>query len=69
MTEMEKSQKRWQGETGLIEKAMLARHLGDLATPIYYSAGPPAMVAAMREMLLHAGVKEDSIRTEDFAGY
>jgi ferredoxin-NADP reductase len=68
-TELEKSQQPWQGETGLIDRNMLARHLSDLAAPIYYSAGPPAMVTAMREMLLHAGVNEDDIRTEDFAGY
>jgi Na+-transporting NADH:ubiquinone oxidoreductase subunit NqrF len=36
---------------------------------IYYSAGPPAMVASMRKMLVDAGVDEDDIRTEDFAGY
>jgi ferredoxin-NADP reductase len=36
---------------------------------IYYIAGPPAMVAAMRQMLVGAGVGEDDIRTEEFAGY
>jgi ferredoxin-NADP reductase len=36
---------------------------------IYYSAGPPAMVTGMRKMLVEAGVDEDDIRTEDFAGY
>ena len=39
------------------------------AETLYYSAGPPAMVAGMRAMLLSAGVDEDDIRTEDFAGY
>jgi ferredoxin-NADP reductase len=68
-TELEKSRQPWQGETGWIDRKMLARHLNDLAAPIYYSAGPPAMVAAMREMLVGAGIDEDSIRTEDFAGY
>jgi ferredoxin-NADP reductase len=32
-------------------------------------AGPPAMVAAMRKMLLETKVDEDDIRTEEFAGY
>ncbi|MGH9321729.1 MAG: ferredoxin--NADP reductase, partial [Vicinamibacteria bacterium] len=68
-TEMKTSQQTWEGETGWIDGPMLARHLNGLASPIYYSAGPPAMVTAMREMLLHAGVDEDSIRAEDFAGY
>jgi ferredoxin-NADP reductase len=68
-TALEKSRQPWHGETGWIDREMLARHLDGLAAPIYYSAGPPAMVAAMREMLLHAGVDEDDVRTEDFAGY
>ncbi len=69
MTEMSKSKKEWKGETRLIDKEMLSRHLATLQGPIYYSAGPPAMVAGMRKMLVSAGVDEDDIRTEDFAGY
>jgi ferredoxin-NADP reductase len=48
---------------------MLAKLLGTLQGPIYYIAGPPPMVAAMREMLVGAGVDEDDIRAEEFAGY
>jgi ferredoxin-NADP reductase len=69
MTEMMMSQKAWKGETGLIDKEMLSRHLTNLQGPIYYVAGPPAMVAGMRKMLAGAGIDEDDIRTEDFAGY
>ncbi|HSF17645.1 MAG TPA: FAD-dependent oxidoreductase [Vicinamibacteria bacterium] len=68
-TELEKSLLPWQGKPGVIDQEMLSRHLGDLAAPIYYSAGPPAIVAALRQMLLHAGVNEDDVRTEDFAVY
>ena len=69
MTEMERSAAKWSGEAGSISKEMLLRHLPALAGPIYYVAGPPAMVAAMRKMLVAAGVDEDDIRTEEFAGY
>jgi ferredoxin-NADP reductase len=69
MTEMSKSEKEWKGETVVIDQEMLSRHLATLQGPIYYSAGPPAMVAGMRAMLVSAGVDEDDIRTEDFAGY
>jgi ferredoxin-NADP reductase len=69
MTAMSQSKKEWKGETGLIDKEMLSRHLTSLQGPIYYVAGPPAMVAAMREMLVGAKVDEDDIRSEDFAGY
>ena len=69
MTEMSKSKKEWKGEVVVIDQEMLSRHLAILQGPIYYSAGPPAMVAGMRAMLVSAGVDEDDIRTEDFAGY
>jgi len=69
MTEMDKSKREWKGETGFIKKEMIARHLSSLQGPIYYLAGAPAMVAAMRRMLTEAGVDEDDIRTEEFSGY
>jgi ferredoxin-NADP reductase len=69
MAEMEKSQRAWQGEIGFIRKEMLDKYASHLARPIYYSAGPPAMVHAMRELLAGMGASEDNIRTEDFDGY
>ncbi len=69
MTAMNQSHAEWKGETGFIDAGMLSRHLDSLQGPIYYIAGPPAMVAAMRAMLVGASVDEDDIRTEEFAGY
>ena len=69
MTEMSRSSKKWERETGLINIEMLSQHLGNLQGPIYYIAGPPAMVTDMRKMLVASGVDEDDIRTEEFAGY
>jgi ferredoxin-NADP reductase len=69
MSEMEKSHREWTGETGPIDQEMLNRYLPALLGPMYYVAGPPAMVAAMRQMLATAGVDEDDIRTEEFSGY
>jgi ferredoxin-NADP reductase len=69
MTDMAKSTKEWKGETGLVDKGMLLRHLTTLQGPIYYIAGPPTMVAGVRKMLVAANVDEDDIRAEDFAGY
>jgi ferredoxin-NADP reductase len=69
ITEMDKSHREWKGETGYINKEMLTKHLPSLQGPIYYLAGPPAMVAAMRRTLIEAGVDEDDIRTEEFSGY
>ena len=59
----------WRGETGYIDTAMLRKHIGDLNGPLYYVAGPPEMVAAMQKMLTEAGVSEDDVRAEEFAGY
>lgn len=69
MSEVENSKLYWLGERGFINREMLLRHMEGLQGPIYYIAGPPAMVAAMREMLTNAGVEEDDIRTEEFGGY
>lgn len=69
MTEMEKSQRAWDGERGFISTEMLAKHLPSIEDSVFYVAGPPAMVAAMRQMLIAAQVDEDDIRTEEFSGY
>ena len=69
MTDMARSKRDWKGETGLINQEMLSRLLTSLQGPIYYVAGPSAMVAGIRQMLVGAHVDEDDIRTEDFAGY
>jgi ferredoxin-NADP reductase len=69
MTDMEKSAQPWTGETGYIDAAMLARHVPQGTQPVYYLAGPQAMITAMRTMLTGSGVSGDDIRFEEFAGY
>jgi len=69
MTDIRKSKRPWQGETGYITEEMLRRWVKDLNGPIYYTAGPPGMVAAMRQMLTTSGIGDDDIRTEEFTGY
>lgn len=69
MTGMAKSHRQWTGETGVINKEMLLRYVPQPVGPIYYIAGPPAMVTAIRKMLVSAGVDEDDVRTEEFSGY
>lgn len=69
MSQMESSHREWTAETGFINREMLARHLPVLEAVVYYVAGPPTMVATMRQMLTIAGVDEDNIRTDEFSGY
>jgi ferredoxin-NADP reductase len=69
MTRPERSTQKWDGETGVIDQDMIARHVDDLTTPIYYLSGPAKMVTAMRTLLNTAGVDDDDIHTEEFTGY
>lgn len=69
MTDMEKSQRPWQGETARVNAEMLRRYLPDVSSPLYYIAGPPAMVTGLRAMLAEAGISSADIRSEKFAGY
>jgi ferredoxin-NADP reductase len=69
LTRTDKNYRGWKGETGHISSDMLVTQVGSVRGPIYYIAGPPTMVAATRRMLGEAGVDEDDIRTEEFAGY
>lgn len=69
MTDMGRSHRPWQGETGVITSEMLTKYVKSVASPIYYLAGPPGMVNTMRTLLNGMGVDDDDIRTEEFAGY
>ena len=69
MAESEKSAQPWSGETGFIRREMLERHLPDTTSPVYYFAGPPAMTAAMQQMLEGIGIGEQAMRYEEFYGY
>ncbi len=59
----------WKGRTGHISSEMLFAQVGHVRGAIYYITGPPDMVAATIQTLGNAGVNEDDIRTEEFAGY
>src|SRR5207245_10740829 len=59
----------WGYELGRVNKEMLTRYVPDLHQAIYYLAGPPGMVAGMRELLDSLGISEDNLKTEEFAGY
>ena len=69
MTEMSKSNRAWDGERSVIDEDLINRVRGDLVAPIYYLAGPPAMVDAMRQVLNRASINDDDIRSEEFYGY
>ena len=69
MTEMSRSAAPWAGESRMIDAAMVKSAAERLSKPIAYLAGPPAMVEALRGVLVAAGLDEDDIRAEEFFGY
>ncbi len=69
MTDMAHSARPWDGETRAIDSALLQQVTQDLAAPIFYVSGPPAMVEAMCTTLVAAGMGEDDVRSEGFYGY
>jgi ferredoxin-NADP reductase len=54
---------------GFVDQAALERFAADAPAPIYYLAGPPAMVNAMKAILRAIGVADADVRSEQFYGY
>ncbi|VTU44871.1 ferredoxin--NADP reductase [Variovorax sp. RA8] len=69
MTLMSASIQPWDGQTGMVNEALLKTALEGLSNPIYYVAGPPGLVEGMRQTLSDSGVDDDDIRSEEFYGY
>lgn len=69
MTDMARSAHAWAGRTQRVDGALVKLVVENLAEPVFYLAGPPAMVQAMRQTLDAAGVDEDAVRSEEFYGY
>ena len=69
MTQMDRSSQPWTGERGAIGSELVRRIAADLTAPICYLAGPPTMVAGVRETLNAAGIDDDDVRAEEFFGY
>lgn len=54
---------------GFVDAATIKGFVGDAAAPVYYLAGPPAMVDAMKAVLRGAGVGDADVQSEQFYGY
>jgi ferredoxin-NADP reductase len=60
----------WEGERRRMDAQFFRDHVGELiGEATFMVAGPPAMVEAMKEELVEAGVDEDRIRADRFSGY
>lgn len=54
---------------GFLDEDAIRRFAGDAPAPVYYIAGPPAMVEAMKGVLARIGIAEADVRSEQFYGY
>lgn len=54
---------------GFLNAAAIRSVTAGAAAPLYYLAGPPAMVDAMTRIVRGSGVKEEDVNTEEFYGY
>lgn len=54
---------------GFLDEDALRRFAGDAPAPVYYVAGPPAMVEATTAILGRMGVADADMRNEQFYGY
>ena len=54
---------------GFLDADAVKRFVAEAASPLYYLAGPPAMVTAMKTLLRGAGVSDADVRSEQFYGY
>jgi len=69
MTGMSRSELPWTAAMGPIDELLLKSAAAQLARPVYYVVGPPAMGEAMRLTLNDAGIDDGDIRSEAFYGY
>jgi ferredoxin-NADP reductase len=62
----------WNGERGYITKVMVSKYLdsNQLKNAIFYICGPPAMLDAMKKLLVdELEIPEEQIKVEEFLGY
>ncbi|MBI3980587.1 FAD-dependent oxidoreductase [Candidatus Microgenomates bacterium] len=62
-------QDSWQGEKRRIDGEFVKKYLSDYRHRQFFIAGPPAMVEGTKKELLHLGIGEEKIKTENFTGY
>lgn len=63
------SNEPWVHNTGRMTSAFIKPYVDDLHNAIYYLAGPPEFVKAMRVALDELSADPDNIRSEEFSGY
>jgi ferredoxin-NADP reductase len=68
LTQADEAEPRF-AERGRISVEMMARHVPDLKTPLFYISGLRGMVETLNVMLVAAGVSKTAIRSEAFGNF
>jgi len=59
----------WKGATGFITAEMVKKEVPDYKETVFYTCGPPAMVAAMEKLVEALDLPKTQLKREYFAGY
>ncbi len=69
LTDMASLPPDWQGETGFVDRRMIARHVVDPTVCMYYISGPHNMVTAYETVLAAMNVRSSHIKSDFFPGF
>ncbi len=67
-TDKSKIDPKWQGHTGYINAAMIARDVPDYRNRTFYVSGPHALINACEDVLKDMGIPGSQIKTDFFPG-
>jgi ferredoxin-NADP reductase len=59
----------WEGDTRMLDAAVLGEYLGELEGYTFMIAGPPPMVESVAGALRDAGLPEERVLADSFSGY
>jgi ferredoxin-NADP reductase len=59
----------WDGDTRMLDAAVLGEYLGELDGYTFMIAGPPPMVESVAGALRDAGLPEEQVLPDSFSGY
>ena len=59
----------WKGNTGFINADMIKKEVPDYKETMFYTCGPPPMVAIMEKLVEQLGLPKTQLKREYFTGY
>lgn len=59
----------WKGKTGIITKQLVQELIPDCSERLFYTSGPPSMVASLEKQLTALNIPESQLKHDNFTGY